>query len=394
MQEIAVKNRIQSIDLLRGIVMIVMALDHCRDFLHIGNYIDQDPLDFETTTPFLFLTRWITHYCAPVFVFLSGTSIFFMSQRKSKTELFRFLFTRGLWLIIMELTIINWGWAGNLSYAFAGLQVIWAIGISMVFFSGLIFLPGRILAGLGLLIVFGHNLFDSFDFLATDDFSGFMWALLHTTHIFKVSPTFSFAVFYPFVPWLGLMICGYGLGQLYAPTVDRETRKRILLYLGFGCILLFLALRSGNFYGDSFHWKHQATSIFTLLSFVDTTKYPPSLLYMLMTIGPALIFLAVAENLKNALTKIIVVFGRVPFFYYILHLYLFHFMAVLWYLYIGNSLNDLHHQNFGGFPDGFGLELGWVYLAWFSGVTLLYFPCRWYDSYKTRHPEKRFLSYL
>lgn len=394
MSELSPKNRIQSIDLLRGIVMVIMALDHCRDFIHVGNFIGQDPLDFKTTTVPLFLTRWITHFCAPVFVFLSGTSIFLMSQRRSKSNLSQFLLTRGLWLIFMELTIVNWGWAGNLSYGFIGLQVIWAIGVSMVFCSGLVWLPARFMLGIGLFIVFFHNLLDPLDSIVEHGYQGFIWSVLHTTHFYDVSPTFKLGVFYPFVPWLGLMICGFGLGQLYARSVSAEARKRSLLYLGFACILLFVALRFGNTYGDSSHWKPQVSTVFTLLSFVDTTKYPPSLLYMLMTIGPALIFLALVEPIKNSVTKIIVVFGRVPFFYYILHLYLFHSMAVAWFLITGNSIHDLHHQNFGGFPDGFGLSLGGTYITWIFGVTLLYFPCRWYDSYKTRHPEKQWLSYL
>lgn len=389
------KNRIQSIDLLRGMVMVFMALDHCRDFVHIGNYMNQDPLDFETTTPFLFLTRWITHFCAPVFVFLAGTSVSFMSRRKTPRELSWFLFTRGLWLIVMELTLVNWGWAGSLSYNFVAFQVIWAIGISMVMLSGLLYLPSTILLGLGLLIVFGHNLFDRFDNLAELDFpGGFPWALVHHPRIFEISPHFTFAVFYPFMPWLGLMICGYQLGRFYKPEVAPADRRNQLLWMGIGAVFLFVMLRSGNFYGDYAHWEKQKTPVFTALSFVNTTKYPPSLLYVLMTIGPALVFLALSEGAKNQLFRWLMVFGRVPFFYYLLHLYLFHSFALVLFFATGNSAQNLDSVNLGGFPNGFGLSLGWTYLVWLVGIVLLYFPCRWYDRYKSAHPEKWWLSYL
>ncbi len=378
------KSRIQSIDLLRGLVMVIMALDHCRDFLHFDSVNGADPLDFKTTSTGLFLTRWITHYCAPIFVFLAGTSIYFVSKRRSLKAVSGFLITRGLWLIVLEVTIIYYGWVGNLNFAFVGLFVIWALGCGMLFMAGLVHLPKNILLVLGILLVFGHNLLDRFDGQVTETAGGFLWSVFHVPHVFSIDSAHNLFIGYPLLPWIGIMILGYVFGQLYNAEISFEKRRKTLIQLGLGSIGLFILLRSGNFYGDAHHWQTQSTGIFSLLSFVDTTKYPPSLLYALMTIGPAFLFLAFAESWKNKFLDAITVFGRVPFFYYILHIYLIHAVALVVFIASGYSLSNLDPTAlFGGFPKGFGVPLWAVYILWAAVVVALYFPCRWYNKYKS-----------
>ena len=333
------------------------------------------------------MTRWITHFCAPVFVFLAGASVFFSSQRKSTKEISFFLFTRGIWLIILEWTVIYFSWQNNFHYYLLILQVIWAIGLSMVLLSLLIYLPRKILFGLGILLVLGHNFLDPFSEI-TNSFGGVIWSVVHVPHPFVIAQTHTIVVLYPVLPWLGTMILGYFFGELYRNGFDPVKRKKILLQLGFGSILLFVLLRAGNFYGDESHWEHQSTFIFTLLSFINTTKYPPSLLYLLMTIGPAMIFLALIENIKSKFFNIISIFGRVPMFYYILHFYLIH--GIVWILFFATGHTtaelDFLHQ-FAGLPANFGFHLWLVYVIWAFVIVILYFPCRWYNKYKSSHGQ-------
>src|SRR4051812_16494073 len=274
-------HRVASIDILRGIVMIIMALDHTREFFHHDAMIGNDPLSFQTTWPFLFFTRWITHYCAPTFVFLSGTSVFLYSQRgKTKKEVGWFLFTRGLWLIFAEIVIVNGLWLFGYT-TFMILEVFWAIGMSMVCLSILQFLPYRVLLVIGLSIVFGHNALDSVQVMHPAAAS-VAWSLTHAPNLYQPFPHYMILVSYPFLPWLGLMICGYCMGELYTKNTNPAYRKKFLLTAGIVAIVLFVVLRFINVYGDRQHWSVQQSTIFTVLDFVNTTKYPPSLLYMLM----------------------------------------------------------------------------------------------------------------
>jgi len=389
------RNRIQSIDLVRGIVMILMALDHTRDFFHYNSAIGQDPLDFSTTTPILFGTRWITHFCAPVFVFLSGTSIFLYSSKgKTKKQVGFFLFTRGLWLMFVEIFIIVPLWDFNYHLPVIFLQVIWAIGLSMVVLSILQFLSYKLLLAIGLMIVLGHNLLDNIS--VEQPFpSSVLWSVIHKFHIYPINDHFLFIVAYPFLPWLGLMIGGYALGKLYLPSVDVQYRKKFLFYTGLTLIVLFIILRFSNLYGDMHPWATQKTGLFTLFDFVNTTKYPPSLLYMLMTIGPAFILLAFAENISNSISRKIAVFGKVPFFYYILHVFLIHSLAWILFFATGHGWKDLDfiHFRVGSLPEGSGYHLWVVYAVWVLVILLLYFPCRWYSRYKSSH-KQWWLSYI
>ncbi len=388
------KPRIQPIDLLRGAVMIIMALDHCRDFFHAHSIAGNDPLDFKTTNTSLFLTRWVTHFCAPIFVFLAGTSIYFVEQRRTLKAVSQFLVTRGLWLILLEITIINWGWVGNMSYHFLGLFVIWALGFSMLFMALFVHLPKKLLLIIGLLLVGAHNFLDSYDAQVGEDVGGYVWSILHVPHFFPLDKTHALFVGYPLIPWIGLMVLGYLLGNLYSKDFVAKKRQNLLMGMGISCIVVFIILRSGNFYGDYFHWETQQNFAFTVLSFINTTKYPPSLLYALMTIGPGLIFLALAEKWKGKWVDIISVFGRVPFFYYILHVYLIHAVALMVFFSLGYQWTDLDpNAVFGGLPKGSGVSLWMTYILWALVVVVLYFPCRWYNRYKSTH-KQWWLSYL
>jgi uncharacterized membrane protein len=385
---LTVKSRIQSIDLLKGLVMIIMAIDHVRHLGHRDMIAGMNPLDFATTTPLLFFTRWITHFCAPVFIFLSGVSIFFMGRRKTIKEISLFLLQRGIWLIILEITVLTFGWESNLYYNRLNLQVIWVIGLCMVCFSALIFLPSKIQTALGLILVFGHNLLDRFDNIG-DSPTDFIWAVLHVRHSFIIDPSHRINIAYPLIPWIGVMLLGFRFGEIYKSGFPVKKRKNILLLLGTFSVLSFVLLRSGNFYGDAHPWVHQNSFIFTVCSFINTTKYPPSLLYLLMTLGPSFFFLAFSEGWKNKLVDVISIYGRVPMFYYILHIYLIHLSVWLVFFASGHHWSEVvFSKRQSGYPEGFGMSLGGVYIMWIINVCLLYLPCKWYDRYKTLHQYK------
>lgn len=388
-----VKKRIYSIDLLRGLVMIIMALDHTRDFFHFDAFL-HDPLDVNTTSIYLYFTRWVTHFCAPTFVFLSGTSIYLQSLRKTTTQLSLFLIKRGLWLIFVELFIIGFEWTFNYTYPVFILQVIWAIGISMVFMGIIVRLPFRAILILGLIIVFGHNILDSVE----STHQGLLWDLAHngnfTTHAIG---SHRILIIYPFLPWLGLMMLGYCIGKIFEPSFAQSGRKKILMQLGFGSILFFIVLRFLNIYGNPFHWTNQPNMLMTFLSFMNVHKYPPSLLFLCITIGPALIFLSLFENSNTKLSRSISVYGRVPFFYYVLHFYLIHLTCMFLFLIRGHSFNESTPDVF-GIPFRFliageGYSLKIVYLIWISIVLALYLPCKWFSELKKRK-NYWWLSYL
>jgi uncharacterized membrane protein len=390
--------RVNTIDFLRGLVMIIMALDHTRDYFHDDAMIN-DPLNLQTTTPWLFLTRWITHFCAPIFVFLSGTSIYLQSLRKSKKELGIFLLKRGLWLVLLEITLVTFGITFDIYFSFFFLQVIWSIGISMVILAALIRLPFKFILAIGLLIVLGHNLLDYWEASQKGNFPAW-YVLLHRQAFIPLWDGHVLGILYPFLPWTGLMFLGYCLGSLYRKEVDERKRSRTIAMLGVGAIALFILLRLPNLYGNPGDWSPQKNVILSVLSFINTQKYPPSLQFMCMTIGPALLFLAMAGRLRGWLADAITVYGRVPMFYYLLHFYLLHLVAAVVFLINGHPLAHGIHglPNAAGFPfhflvPGEGIGLGGVYLVWLAVVIALYPLCRWYSNYKQRH-KKWWLSYL
>jgi len=383
--------RIESIDILRGLVMVIMALDHVRDFFHHDALIGHDPLDLSTTWPALFVTRWITHYCAPVFVFLSGVSVFLYSQRgRTKKQVAFFLLTRGIWLMLAEIFIVNVLWEFNNAGSFLLLQVIWAIGLSMAVLSVLQFLPYKILLVIGLVIVSGHNLLDGIK-VELPLAASLGWSILHSLHFYRLTAHFTLLIAYPFLPWLGLMIIGYCLGKLYRKGTDAAWRKNFLFVAGISAVCLFVVIRFINFYGDMRPWSSQKTTLLTFFDFIKTTKYPPSLLYMLMTIGPALVILSFTENVSNWWSRFISVFGKVPFFYYLLHVFLIHLIALIFSFISGRGTGNV---DFIGIQPDAGYPLWVVYVVWISVIIILYFPCKWYSGYKATHPENKWLGYL
>jgi uncharacterized membrane protein len=375
--------------------MIIMALDHVRDYFHAGAFL-YDPLDLDKTTPVLFFTRWITHFCAPVFMFLAGTSASLVGQKKSKKDLSLFLLKRGLWLVFLELVIVNFGWNFAIGFPTILFIVIWALGVSMIALAALIHLPKTLVLVVGILLVAGHNLLDGIH-VEGNNLPAFGWSLLHEPNFFTWEGK-SLFIGYPLLPWIGVMALGYCLGDLFKSSYPAEKRKKSLLLLGCSAIGLFILLRLTNIYGDPSHWSPQTSSFYTFLSFIKTSKYPPSLLYILMTLGPALLFLAFTENSNNAVTKFVSVYGRVPMFYYILHIYLIHLFAMIgselftkvdWRIWI---LNQPVWFNDG--LKGYGFSLGVVYMVWLVIVIGLYPLCKMYDRYKLNHKEKWWLSYL
>lgn len=389
-------KRIESIDLLRGIVIIIMALDHVRDYFNADNFLF-DPTDLTHTNGALFFTRWITDFCAPVFMFLAGTSAFLVGERKTKKELCLFLLKRGLWLMLLETVIINFAWSFNPAYPLFRLQVIWALGLCMVIMSVLIYLPPKIILVIGLLILFGHNLLDNIHATGTT-IGDFLWGEFHERKRFPFAGHMV-ATGYPILPWLSVMALGYCFGQFYRKGVDAAVRKKYLLIIGSTATVLFLLIRGINEYGDMVPWSVQNSFVLTVCSFLNVTKYPPSLLYTLMTMGPAIIVLAFLEKPLNRVGNIIIRFGRVPLFFYILHLYLIHLLAVGAVVLSGRPWTDmisLMSMNAKDSPwlKGYGFSLAGTYLVWLLVILLLYPLCKWFDKYKINHKEKWWLSYL
>jgi uncharacterized membrane protein len=384
--------RLDSVDLLRGLVMVLMALDHTRDFFHNGHFQGRDPLDLSATTIPLFFTRWVTHFCAPVFVFLAGTGAFLSTTRgKSKRELSWFLLTRGLWLVLLELTWVRWaGWSFAISLHEHWGNVIWVIGWSMVVLAALVHLPHWAITTFGLMIVVGHNALDP---LKPGDFGpfGWLWRILHEGGSFQVTTGIRLGAGYPLLPWIGVMAAGYGFG----PVMLREpaARQRWLFRVGLNMIVVFFLLRFSNLYGDAKDWSSQSTGFRTLLSMLDCTKYPPSLCYLLMTLGPAAIVLALLDRGTSAYLQPILVFGRVPLFYYLLHLPLIHGLSVALHVIRFGHANWLYGSAPAKTPPDAGFDLWVVYAMWIIVVFLLYPACQWFADLKRRRRDA-WLSYF
>jgi uncharacterized membrane protein len=384
----AVKHRIESIDVVRGFIMILMALDHTRDFF--GNS-GLNPTDPATTTVPLFFTRWITHFCAPVFFLLTGTGAWLAGRRKTKSELSRFLLTRGLWLIFLELVVSrDLGWQFNFDYHLTALIVLWALGWSMIVLAGLVYLPPSAALTFGLVLIAVHNAFDSIPS------SNLLWMILHVPGTLLTTPQYVIFEGYPLIPWIGVMAAGYGLGQIYDWLPDR--RRPLLLRLGLAAIALFIVLRASNIYGNPFPWSHQRSAVFTFISFLNCQKYPPSLLYLLMTLGPALLFLWAVDARAPRLLRPALVFGKAPMLYYLLHIPLLHLLAIaVCYARYGHVYWMFQSPSLEFFPitkpPGWGYSLPIVYLVWASVVIALYPVCRWFAGVRQRRSEW-WLSYF
>jgi uncharacterized membrane protein len=382
-------DRIASVDILRGLVIALMALDHVRDFFH-AEALQFDPLDIEQSYPVLFATRWVTHFCAPVFVFLSGVSVYLQrTQGQSRTQLSRRLLTRGLWLVFLELTLIGLAW--NFSLDFLFLQVIWAIGWSMVVLAALVWLPTPAVLAIGLGIVAGHNLLDP---LQPDQFGPLapLWRALHESGPILVDGRLAGFFAYPLIAWIGVMALGYGLGAVFR--LDPLARRRTLYALGAGFLAMFVLLRFLDGYGDANAWEVQSTFARTVMDFLATTKYPPSLQFLCMTLGPALLLLPLLERLRGRAAEPWITFGAVPFFFYVLHVFLAHDLSAALSLAQGYpvwGVGDLFRGAQG--LQGFGVSLLATYGVWLLVLALLYPPCRWFAGLKRRRRDW-WLSYL
>jgi len=371
--------------------MIIMALDHVRDYFHRDAFL-YSPTDLSQTTIFLFFTRFITHYCAPVFVFLAGVSAYLYGGNKSRKQTAWYLFTRGLWLIFAELFLLSLGRTFNPSFPFFNLQVIWAIGISMIVLSAMIYMRRTLILLLAIILIAAHNLLDNLHMP-----NNFLWSFLHEGGDFVIRDT-HISVHYPVLPWIGIIALGYYFGRLFNSQYSPSKRKKRLLYIGSTMIAVFFILRTFNLYGDANHWFSQKNNVYSMLSVLNVTKYPPSLLYTLITIGPALIFLALTEKPLSSFTPKIVVFGRVPFFYYVVHIYLIHLLAIIGAQALGFNWSDMildDRVNNVEKLTGYGFDLTTVYLVWFWLVLFLYPICKWFDQYKRAHQSRhKWLSYL
>ncbi len=392
MEQLKRLPRIRTIDFMRGLVIVIMAIDHTRDFLHITSF-SEDPLDLKTTTPLLFMTRWVTHFCAPIFVFLAGTSAFLMREQQndiSKTR--KFLLSRGLVLILFELTVIGFGiWTDPLFRTFL-LQVIFTIGAGFVVLSLLLKIPTRVLTLVALVLIFFHDLLVGLK-VDQPQFLEFIRSLFFDRGFFKIAEDRAIVVAYPVLPWFGIMLLGFSFGRVFL--MEDRLRKRNLWMASGLALGLFVLLRAGNFYGDSKPWSVQENFLDSLFSFIDVRKYPPSLLYTCMTLGIMFLVLRLAESADNKVTEFFRTFGKVPMFFYILHWYIVHgSMYVLIFLQ-GYTTADIRLglMEFGR-PEGAGFGLGVVYLYWICLIALMYPLCKWFGKYKASNPQKIWLKYI
>ena len=396
-------GRIVSLDVMRGLVMVIMALDHTRDFFTNLRF---EPENLAQTYYALFFTRWITHFCAPLFFFLAGTGAFFYGRRRTPQALSRFLWTRGLWLIILEFTVIGTAW--TFVFPRGNFLVIWALGACMVLMAAIVRMPLRWVAAFSGVMILGHDLLDpvrprQFGSLA------WLWTILHVRggallpfHVQKF-------VLFPLIPWVGVMAAGYVFGSVYL--LEKDRRRKLIAQIGLGLTVAFVLLRLTNLYGNppvglggvsQGPWHIQPTIEKTVILFFDVEKYPPSLQFLLMTLGPSLLLLAWLDKkldqkdgrqrISPALSPLLT-FGRVPMFFYILHLYLIHSLAVLVAVLSHQPVGWLLNGGFFGAPDGWGYNLPFVYLMWITVVVILYFPCRWYEEVKQRRKDW-WLSYI
>jgi uncharacterized membrane protein len=417
-------KRIPSIDIARGLVMVIMALDHTRDMLH-ADALTQSPTDMATTTPILFFTRWITHLCAPSFVFLSGVSAYIsMRNGQDPRTSRRFLLSRGIWLLVLEFTLVNFAIWFDVHFKVLIFEVIAAIGSGFIALSFLSRFSPRTLLIIGLIIIVGHDSISFFPMPAGTAFQ-FAGSLLFGPGAFPLSPNFLFVVGYPILPWLGIMLTGFAAGRLFErPAADR---KKLFRRKGLAALGAFLLLRAANIYGDPAHWTVQTRPFFTILSFLNVSKYPPSLLFTLCMLGILLLILSGLEGRTNgantigsrrsaaeaganaaagpntltngrsgAAARILSVYGKTPLFYFLLHLYIIHSFMLLLILLQGYHLSDL---SFAAFRQGrpspkWGLSLGYIYPIWIGVVALLFPVCRWYGRYKLAHRDKKWLRYL
>jgi uncharacterized membrane protein len=372
--------------------MIIMVLDHVRDLVHV-NSVNQSPTDLATTTPILFFTRWITYLCAPIFVFLAGVSAYLSFEKKAnRSETRKFLFKRGLWLILLEFSIVNMGLFFDAGFHTLIFEVIAAIGFGFIILALLLQLSGKTICVIGLAIIFCHGLLPLIPMGSASTVKTIL-SLLFDPGAFAILSNRVFIMGYPPIPWLGIMLVGFAAGKLFG--LPDSKRKNIFIRIGVGSLLLFVLIRFINIYGDPSIWIYQKTALFTFLSFMNVSKYPPSLLFCLITLGIMFLILAFSER-QNQLTRIVTVYGKVPLFYFVIHFYFIHILLLIILLFQGIHWSEMSFSsgNFGR-PKGIesGLHLWAVYLIWIIVVIALYIPCKRFGKYKSSH-SYWWLSYV
>lgn len=386
-------KRIDSLDILKGIIIVLMSQDHFRDYFHSEAFFF-NPTDPENTNAITFFIRWVTHYCAPIFAFLAGVSAYIVGNKYNKKYLSKFLLTRGLWLVFVEIVIINFGWRFDITFSYIVLGVIWMLGLCMILMSLLIWMSNKKVLIFSLLVIFGHNLLDLFDISGS-----FLWAMLHQQEFFKLSETSTLVVGYPLVPWIGVMSLGYFFGYYYKREYNQENRIKKLKTLGLCFVGGFFLVRMVNSFGNFIPWTNYEVFSKTVFSFMNPHKYPPSLSYLLMTLGPMFLFLALLElRKKTFLSQALMVFGRVPFFFYILHIYFIHLFAMLateiygfgWESMILKTPIWMLPSKF----EGFGFSTLWMLILWLCFVVFMYPICKKFADYKINNKQKKWLSYF
>jgi uncharacterized membrane protein len=386
------RQRVDVVDVVRGIIMILMALDHTRDFFGDAS---ASPTNLATTTTALFFTRWITHFCAPTFFLLTGTGAYLSRRRRSVGDLSRFLITRGIWLIVLEITLARFLWQFNVDYRVTLLNVLWALGWAMLVLGALVHLPVRAIAAIGVAMIALHNLFDRVQAQALGALAP-LWTILHSPGFLVQGPPHTVFVAYPIIPWIGVTAVGYALGALWDLPADR--RRAWLSRLGTSCVALFVVLRAFNVYGDPVPWSSQPRAALTLVSFLNLNKYPPSLLFLLMTLGPVLLLLRALDSHTPTALRPAQIIGKVPMFYYLAHVLLLHLVAVAASLArFGTARPAIESPTLDRFPmtqvPGWPVSLPIVYVIWVCVVLALYPICRWYADVKRRSANP-WLSYL
>ena len=384
----SVRTRIEAVDVVRGVIMVIMALDHTRDYFGMPG---ANPTALASTTPALFFARWITHFCAPTFFLLTGTGAYLSLSKQTPRQLSRFLFTRGLWLIFLEIVVLRFMMTFNVDYRVTILTVLWALGWSMITLSALVFLRPAVVAATGLVLIVGHNLLDGIRSPNP------IWSFLHAPGFLLNNPDHTVFISYPIIPWIGVTAVGYALGQIYAWPAER--RRQWLLRAGIAATAAFFVLRGINVYGDPVKWAAQKSLAFTLISFFNLNKYPPSLLFLLMTLGPVLLFLRAVDRKTPTVLEPAMIIGKVPMFYFLLHFTLIHLIAVaVTYAQNGSAHWMFESPGLDTFPftppPNWGFSLPIVYLVWAIVVISCYPLSRWYADVKRRRPDLKWLSYL
>jgi uncharacterized membrane protein len=385
----AERTRLESIDLMRGIVIVLMALDHTRDFIGTTTF---DPLDADLTNLPLYLTRWITHFCAPTFCFLMGIGAYLAGRGRTRAELSLFLLSRGLWLVFLELTVINFALRLNFSLGLTLALVFWSLGWSLVFLSALVCLPSRVVGAIGVVMILAHNLLDG---IQPEIFGPFrpLWLILHEQGVIELTVESKLGVIYPLIPWAGVAAAGFGFGEIMK--INPRRRQTVMIALGLIMTAAFFLLRTFDAYGDPLKWSSKSSALKTCFTFFNCQKNPASLLYLLMTLGPMLIVLGLLEHrfLPAFISPFLIPFGRVPRFFFVTHLYAIRLLAFVaaaaresWPPYLSVPGIQAH--------PGPSLELLLVYFWFVVVMFVMYFPCRWFAGIKARHKNTWWLSYL